>query len=432
MKKILFSLILLAGIAYAQPSTGCFVATGSTYPCSSIPTVLEAQAVNNKVSAGSGTTITNAFTSTTGKGNTIVCLGMESAAAIPVFTDADSNTYAVVKSSATAPGYTIAVANNIAGTTSDIVTLTTTSGAAAFACHELKGAVTIGQAWDAFDAQQAAATTITFNTQLASVPGEMVFAAAGFTTGQTVNATPTLGGNNTSLVTVDASNSAVTGGAALAVFYAAHTTLSQAQTFNQTMALSGSVTFSGVLVSIKPPAQPNIFLGSTAQLPVYPASYSASASFAGSSTTDIACLPGNATNSVQVTEVRLSGIQTTAGIVAVEVAKRSTAGSGGTSAAMTATPDDSKYPAAISAPLSYTGTGPTVGTLVGDLDNVEVGILAAATASANDIYISPDSWRIKPVVLRGTGEKVCLNLGGALTGGTLKVTFRWYEVPTLP
>lgn len=256
MKKIIL-LTLTAYAAWAQ-NTGCFSATGSTYPCSLIPTVLEAQAVNVKVSAGAGTTLTQAFGSATSKGNTIVCLGIESVNAVPVFTDGDGNTFVVVKSNgSSAPGYSIVVANNIAGTSSDVITLATSSGAAAFACHELKGAVTVGQAWDLFDAQQAAAATITFNPTIATIPGEMIFAAAGFTTGITVNATPSLGGNATGLVTVDAGNTAVSGGSALAVFYAAHTTVNTTSAFSQTLTLSGSATFTGLLVSIKPPALPS-------------------------------------------------------------------------------------------------------------------------------------------------------------------------------
>jgi hypothetical protein len=260
MKRLLVLFLLGAGIALSQaPSAGCFNTSGSTFPCSMIPTVIinPSNPVNTKVSAGSGTTITQAFTVAPGKGDTLLCLGMESAAAIPVFTDADTNTWAVVKSSATAPGYTIAVARELNATpTTDTITLTTTSGAASFACYDLLGAVSVGQAWDtaAFDAQQATATTISFVPTTATIPGEMVFAAAGFTTGQTVNATPALGGNNTALVTVDAANTAVTGGAALAVFYAAHTTLANPSGFTQTMALSGSVVFSGVMVSIRPPS----------------------------------------------------------------------------------------------------------------------------------------------------------------------------------
>lgn len=157
-------------------------------------------------------------------------------------------------------------------------------------------------------------------------------------------------------------------------------------------------------------------------------SYTASKNFAASSTTDNSCLPGNATNTVLVTELRVTGTQTTAGIVNVEIAKRSTAGSGGTSANMTVVPDDSNYAAGVSVPVSYTGTGPTVGTLVGDVDNVYIGFLAPATASPNDIII--ESWYKKPLLLRGTGEKVCVNLGGALTGGNMSVTWKWIETTT--
>lgn len=251
MTKLLALFALLASAALGQ-SVGCIPSSGPTYPCALTPIVSEAQAVNVKVSGGAGTTITQAFAGATTRGNTIVCMGMESAAAIPVFTDADSNTYAVVASSATAPGYSIAVANNIAGTTSDIVTLTTTSGAAAFACHELKGAVAVGQSWDLSNGQQGTGSTITYSATVAQFPGEMVLSAVGLG-GGTVNATPALGGINTSLVTVDAANTAVTGGAALSIFYAAHTSLSTAASFTQTESLNASQTYSGVLVSVKPP-----------------------------------------------------------------------------------------------------------------------------------------------------------------------------------
>jgi len=168
----------------------------------------------------------------------------------------------------------------------------------------------------------------------------------------------------------------------------------------------------------------------TAALPAMrPKSCTASAKFAASSTTDNAVLPGNASNTVLMTEARVTGIQTTAGILNVEVAKRSTADTGGTSAAMTAVADDSNYSACASAPLSYTGTGPTVGTLVGDIDNAEVGFMAAATASPNDIYIL--NLRQKPIVLRGTAQQVAINLGGAVTGGTMTVTFKWIETATI-
>lgn len=157
-------------------------------------------------------------------------------------------------------------------------------------------------------------------------------------------------------------------------------------------------------------------------------SYRASKKFAASSTTDNAVMPGNATNTVLVTKILLSCNETTAGQINVELLKRSTADTAGTSAAMTAVPMDANYAAAVSAPLSYTGTGPTVGTAIGDLDNLQIGCMAATTATPNDIFIfHPD----KPIILRGTAQQIAVNVGNAaLTGGNITVTFEWEETTT--
>lgn len=160
-----------------------------------------------------------------------------------------------------------------------------------------------------------------------------------------------------------------------------------------------------------------------------PASYVASAKFAGSSTTDNAVMPGNATNTVLVTRVLVSCTQTTAGIVNLNLVKRSAADTAGTSAGMTAVPDDSTFSAASSAPLSYTGTGPSAGAAVGNADFYQLGCNAAATAGPNDIYILDR--RLKPIVLRGTAQQLALTFGGAITGGNLTVTFEWEEVKTI-
>jgi hypothetical protein len=169
----------------------------------------------------------------------------------------------------------------------------------------------------------------------------------------------------------------------------------------------------------------------TAALPsIRPASYVASAAFVGSSTTDNAVMPGNASNTVLVTAVKVSCTQTTAGTLTLTLIKRSSADTSGTSAAMTAVPDDSNYAAAASAPLSYTGAGPTVGGVVGNVDNYKLGCIATGTASPNDIYIL--NRRQKPVVLRGTAQQLAVNFGNAaITGGNITVTFEWIETATI-
>ena len=166
----------------------------------------------------------------------------------------------------------------------------------------------------------------------------------------------------------------------------------------------------------------------TGQMPINITTYSASklglASVA--SATDIARMPGNATNTVIVTRVAVSCTQTTAGIIDVQLIKRSTAGSGGTSANTTVVPHDSGMGAAVSVPVTYTAN-PTVGTVVGNIDAVKLACLEPATATPADIYI----WKPgmgQSIVLRGTAENLVVNLNGVtVTGSNFNVTFDFIE-----
>lgn len=167
-----------------------------------------------------------------------------------------------------------------------------------------------------------------------------------------------------------------------------------------------------------------------ASLPaIRPASFHWSASFAGSSTTLAAHIAGNASNTLLVTKITFSCTQTTAGILTVTVNKTSAASTGGTAATITAVPDDSNYSAAVSVAQSFTGTGPTVGTLVGQIDASKVGCMAPATASPNDIYVL--NLRQKPIVLRGVAQTLEIGVGAATTGGNYTVTFEGMEITTI-
>lgn len=159
-------------------------------------------------------------------------------------------------------------------------------------------------------------------------------------------------------------------------------------------------------------------------------SYSASAVVASAaSATDIAVLPGNATTTVLVTEVRVSCTQTTAGIIQLHIIKRSSADTAGTSVAMTEVPDDANYSAADSAALTYTAN-PTLGGTVGDIDIVKLGCMATSTATPNDIWIG--NYRQKPIVLRGTAQQLAVNLNAAtVSGGSFTITYKWIEASGL-
>lgn len=148
-------------------------------------------------------------------------------------------------------------------------------------------------------------------------------------------------------------------------------------------------------------------------------------------TADIVGICGNSARTVQVLGVSLSGTQTTAGIVPVSIALRSSAYTGGWST-MTAVGHDQQFSVPVSSVIYQvaSGNGITNGTLVGYLDSQRIGMMAPATASPNDIYISPVYWRLgTPIYLRGASQCLGVNLQGAsVSGGTFTASISWKEV----
>lgn len=145
-----------------------------------------------------------------------------------------------------------------------------------------------------------------------------------------------------------------------------------------------------------------------------------------SSPTDITGLCGNAQTTTLVTGLRVSCTQTTAGIVQGSVIKYSSKFAGAWSTA-TAVSQDSNFGLATSTVTWFTAN-PTRGVEVGHVDDVLFGVMAPATATPNDIYISPASWRNKPQVLRGAAQCITFNLEGVTaTGGKCSVAWDWLE-----
>lgn len=164
-------------------------------------------------------------------------------------------------------------------------------------------------------------------------------------------------------------------------------------------------------------------------LPTYRASTVAGGIASAVSATDIAILPGNASNSVIVTKVIITAMQTTAGEVGVYLIKRSAANTAGTSAAMTSVPMDSGDAAASSLPLSYTAN-PTPGATVGIVDEANIPASPAATGVTNCTYTFNMGERGKGIKLTGTAQGLAVNLNGAtVTGGQFIVTYEWREEP---
>lgn len=156
--------------------------------------------------------------------------------------------------------------------------------------------------------------------------------------------------------------------------------------------------------------------------------YSASTNVAtAAAATDIFTITGSASATVFVTQVIVSGVQTTAGLQDVQLILRSTADTLGTSGAVTAVPHDSTDAAASATVLAYTAN-PTTGTPVGTFRRGYVPV-AGATSVVNPLVIFDFGKRGKPMTLRGIAQVLAVNLGGAtLTGGTFDISVEWYEV----
>lgn len=150
------------------------------------------------------------------------------------------------------------------------------------------------------------------------------------------------------------------------------------------------------------------------------ATYSAmSAAFTPPATpTDMATITGSATKTVYVTKVKISCTQTTAGINAFFVVKRSGADLTGTSDDLTEVPHDSRNAAAGATVLDYTANPGTLGTTVGSVHAAHILCPAPASVAADSgrTFSFGESNTIsfsQPIVLRGATQVLAVNFAGA-------------------
>lgn len=168
-----------------------------------------------------------------------------------------------------------------------------------------------------------------------------------------------------------------------------------------------------------PPFQPSTFVGA--------ATFAAPQTGAG----DLFCIAGSASRLVKVKRVVVSGVDTTAQASVINLVKRSTANTGGTSTAPTAGALDSQQvvttPTAVLA--AYTVI-PTPGTSAGTVGSRLAAFNTAATASAS--LLSFDTTlenNYSDIRLRGVAQELCVNAPSAFTtaGPTLTVEVTWTE-----
>jgi hypothetical protein len=169
----------------------------------------------------------------------------------------------------------------------------------------------------------------------------------------------------------------------------------------------------------------------TRPLSYEPATYSAgitSLSAAGAAT-DIFTITGSATKTIRVLKITVSATKTSETIVPLLILKRSTANTGGTSSTLDNVPRDSQDAAATAVVRAYTAN-PTLGTLVGNVKATKI-VFVENTKSTNSNYrleFCFTSEQEKPVVLRGVGEVLALNLGATtVAGSNINIDITWTE-----
>lgn len=143
---------------------------------------------------------------------------------------------------------------------------------------------------------------------------------------------------------------------------------------------------------------------------------------------DTFVIGGSATKTVRVLRISVSAVQTTAGIVGVILALRSSADTGAANA-ITAVPHDSTNTAATATVKTYTTVPSPQGTFVG---SVRAGRLLVP-APASVVAPLPLVWDFttrngQGLVLRGTAEILAVNFGSVtITGGVGDFDVEWTE-----
>jgi len=195
-------------------------------------------------------------------------------------------------------------------------------------------------------------------------------------------------------------------------------------------ALIALVTTALVSASVVPPAlaQTPSYGSPVLQRPTF--STSATFTFPQTGAGDAACLVGSATKTIRITKIRLSGTDATAQSAVMNLVKRTTANSGGTSTQPSIGSFDSTLNngGATAVMNAYTvvptpGTGVTIGSDV-------INLLATTTATT--VYeraFNPQNQLNQQLTLRGVAQSACLNFPNALStaAASLSATFEWTE-----
>lgn len=151
------------------------------------------------------------------------------------------------------------------------------------------------------------------------------------------------------------------------------------------------------------------------------------------SATDFFTIQGSATTVVRVKSIECSGTTTAAASIAVQLVRRSTANTTGTSTSPSLVPSDTTDPAGTALVKAYTANPGALGTIVGG--PLRAGILTTTTLASSPIEQTPAlGWTFgmnndKEPTLRGVAQTLALNLNGASisAGALLTCDVEWIE-----
>jgi hypothetical protein len=147
----------------------------------------------------------------------------------------------------------------------------------------------------------------------------------------------------------------------------------------------------------------------------------------GAAPTDVINLQGSGTKTIRILHIQIYPVATAAGTVDIQLVRRSTANSGGTSSAPAIGKNDSSDAAATLAQLVYTANPTSTGTTVANLGACRTSVITSgALAPCVFDYTTRND---KGLRLSGTSEFLSINGNGAtlLTGETWAYDIEWSE-----
>jgi hypothetical protein len=147
--------------------------------------------------------------------------------------------------------------------------------------------------------------------------------------------------------------------------------------------------------------------------------------------TDVIVLVGSATKTIMITKFEITPTANANGSLDFYVYKRTTADTGGTSTATTITRNDSSNPAPTAVAKLYSANPSALGT--GSLIDATRVTLASKSPNGVAIQMWSESFGTgnqQPLILRGVGESLAINLGGQTmpTGIEIYFTLEWVEL----